>query len=350
MVFENKYSGGFSKIKYYYNGSSWIWGSPTYISSGNFPQLSAGSNSAKYLWTSGSNSPYTVSIGSETLTKSVPLAFEYSRELNFIDYTCGSSITMNIMQPQIVHKDGTVSLLSFVYGPPDSAVIDTKDILRYGNTQSFIPPSDIDSLKIQYSIRTIKSGNLLQDANTALSFDIYDPNTGNMLTRIDSKTISKGSDTTKNAYQINIPAANIRNSVKGIEVSIRPSIAGQIKGSQEMIASLGHIYKFNTEMGSGLLKEIIAETAMPKEYMLEQNYPNPFNPTTEIKYGIKEEGLVTLTIYDLLGREITTLVNENKPAGIYTVNFDASNLSSGVYFYSIKSSNFHQTKKMILMK
>ena len=185
------------------------------------------------------NSPYTVSIGSETLTKSVPLAFEYSRELNFIDNIAGSSITINIMQPQIVHKDGTVSLLPFVYGPPDSAVIDRKDILSYGNTQSFIPPSDIDSLKIQYSIRTIKSGNLLQDANTALSFDIYDPKTGNMLTRIDSKTISKGSDTTKNAYQINISAANIRNSVKGIEVSIRPSIACQIKGSQEMIASLG---------------------------------------------------------------------------------------------------------------
>ena len=94
----------------------------------------------------------------------------------------------------------------------------------------------------------------------------------------------------------------------------------------------------------------INDNQIPKEYYLSNAYPNPFNPTAEIKYAIKEDGLVTLKVYDMLGKEITTLVNENKPAGTYNVNFNASNLSSGVYLYSITAGNFHQTKKMVLTK
>jgi hypothetical protein len=85
-------------------------------------------------------------------------------------------------------------------------------------------------------------------------------------------------------------------------------------------------------------------------YSLEQNYPNPFNPTTKINYAIKEKGNVELKIFDLLGSEIATLVNEEKTPGNYEVFFDASNLSSGVYLYTIKSGSFVQTRKMLLMK
>lgn len=86
------------------------------------------------------------------------------------------------------------------------------------------------------------------------------------------------------------------------------------------------------------------------EFALEQNYPNPFNPTTKINYSIKEKGNVELKIFDLLGSEIATLVNEEKAPGNYEVFFDASNLSSGVYLYTIKSGSFVQTRKMLLMK
>jgi Secretion system C-terminal sorting domain len=88
----------------------------------------------------------------------------------------------------------------------------------------------------------------------------------------------------------------------------------------------------------------------PKEYGLDQNYPNPFNPTTQISYALKENGFVTIKVYDLLGKVVATLVNENKPAGFYTVNFDASRLSSGIYFYIIKTNNFFDRKKMIVLK
>ena len=89
---------------------------------------------------------------------------------------------------------------------------------------------------------------------------------------------------------------------------------------------------------------------VPNQYELDQNYPNPFNPSTTIKYSIEKAGSVTLKIYDILGREIKTLVNEEEPAGNYIVRFNADNLSSGIYFYSIHSGNFVQSKKMIVLK
>lgn len=86
------------------------------------------------------------------------------------------------------------------------------------------------------------------------------------------------------------------------------------------------------------------------DYSLAQNYPNPFNPTTKINYAIKEKGNVELKVFDLLGSEIATLINEEQNPGNYEVFFDASKLSSGVYLYTIKSGNFMQTRKMLLMK
>jgi chitodextrinase len=95
---------------------------------------------------------------------------------------------------------------------------------------------------------------------------------------------------------------------------------------------------------------IDGEETLPGKYSLSQNYPNPFNPSTIIKYQILKAGSVTLKIYDVLGKEIKTLVNEEKAAGSYSVNFNASLLANGVYFYQIKSGGFTATKKMILLK
>ncbi|MEE9448576.1 MAG: C25 family cysteine peptidase [Ignavibacteriaceae bacterium] len=113
------------------------------------------------------------------------------------------------------------------------------------------------------------------------------------------------------------------------------------------------------------------EMELPITFALEQNYPNPFNPSTKIRFTIptsplnpssrqggtgsyqgegQRERLITLKVYDVLGKEIATLVNEEKPAGTYEVEFDASSLSSGIYFYQLRAGSFNQTKKMLLLK
>ena len=85
-------------------------------------------------------------------------------------------------------------------------------------------------------------------------------------------------------------------------------------------------------------------------FHLSQNYPNPFNPITTISYQIPELSSVSLKVYDVLGDEVTTLINEEKPAGNYEVEFDGNNLTSGVYFYTLRAGTFAETEKMVLMK
>jgi|WetSurMetagenome_2_1015567.scaffolds.fasta_scaffold111421_1 hypothetical protein len=92
------------------------------------------------------------------------------------------------------------------------------------------------------------------------------------------------------------------------------------------------------------------EIKVLNEYTLNQNYPNPFNPSTVITYSIPISSKVTLTVYDVLGKLITTLVNEKQESGSYSVNFNASGLSNGMYFYKMQSDNFVKTNKMLLLK
>ena len=89
---------------------------------------------------------------------------------------------------------------------------------------------------------------------------------------------------------------------------------------------------------------------MPTVYSLSQNYPNPFNPTTTIKFGIPKAGDVSLAVYDILGRKVAELINGNLTAGYHTVNFNATNLASGVYFYRIEAGDFVSVKKLMLLK
>ncbi|HED37231.1 MAG TPA: T9SS type A sorting domain-containing protein [Ignavibacteria bacterium] len=141
-----------------------------------------------------------------------------------------------------------------------------------------------------------------------------------------------------------------------------------VQGSQRIeklpnggVISMGGI----TWRGSSL--PVISSTAMSEIYLtvtgiktelqnssnmfeLLQNYPNPFNPETAISFKLSSLSFVTLKVFDVLGREVATLVNEEKPTGKYVVKFNANNLPSGVYFYTINANNFHKVKKMILLR
>ena len=91
-------------------------------------------------------------------------------------------------------------------------------------------------------------------------------------------------------------------------------------------------------------------TSEPGKFTLSQNYPNPFNPVTRLDYSIPVQGFVSLKVYDALGKEVASLVNEKKNTGLYEVEFNGSGLSSGIYFYTLTADNFTETKRMILLK
>ena len=115
----------------------------------------------------------------------------------------------------------------------------------------------------------------------------------------------------------------------------------------------------NTEYGIGVLSsgtiEVMDMLAVPEEYSLTQNYPNPFNPSTTISFSIPSEGLVQVNVYDITGRLITGLVNGNLSAGYHDVIWDGtdmfgSNVSAGLYIYSLQAEGVSLTRKMVLMK
>ncbi|MBI2428903.1 MAG: T9SS type A sorting domain-containing protein [Ignavibacteriales bacterium] len=108
-----------------------------------------------------------------------------------------------------------------------------------------------------------------------------------------------------------------------------------------------------TTNGQSSLKKKQIKTFLvnsPSDYALDQNYPNPFNPNTTISYSLPKDGIVVIKIYDALGREVRTLVNEFKSTGRYTADFDASRLASGIYIYKLVSGDYSAVKKMILLK
>ena len=92
------------------------------------------------------------------------------------------------------------------------------------------------------------------------------------------------------------------------------------------------------------------KNSAPKEFQLMQNYPNPFNPTTTIIFDLPKQSHVTIKIYNILGQEVETLINETKKPGSYQLNFNAASLASGVYIYRIQAGDFTSTKKMMLIK
>jgi len=109
-------------------------------------------------------------------------------------------------------------------------------------------------------------------------------------------------------------------------------------------------FKFLDSVMNKASTVIAEELTNPTEFFLEQNYPNPFNPSTTISYSIPTSQFVTLKVYDVLGKEVATLVNEEKPAGSYEFEFNASNLASGIYFYQLRTGEIILTKKMVIIR
>ena len=119
---------------------------------------------------------------------------------------------------------------------------------------------------------------------------------------------------------------------------------------QMMFTGNGTIYLDNIYFSTMISDVREVENSFPSDFVLEQNYPNPFNPATNIRFSLPEANQVTLRVYDLLGQEVATLVNQFMNAGTFEVSFDASNLPTGIYTYSLTAGNFNSVKKMMLIK
>jgi len=157
-----------------------------------------------------------------------------------------------------------------------------------------------------------------------------------------------------------LPQKNGSVSITGDSTNLTPTImkAGYVYFWVEQDRSFGihnpaftvAILKAAIEAVGGITSINYSDSGIPMEYKLSQNYPNPFNPTTVINFSLRKAGNVYLAVYDALGREVKTLVNERMGAGNYKADWNATNYSSGIYFYRLRSGDFIQIKKMLLLK
>lgn len=132
-----------------------------------------------------------------------------------------------------------------------------------------------------------------------------------------------------------------------IASTVGQSAIGSVQ-SHEFQKNIGYWHQTGLSGGPPTSIEDLEE--IPNEFVLEQNYPNPFNPSTQIRFSIPEHSHVNLSVYNLLGQHITTLVNENRNPGWYDVTFDASGLSSGMFIYRIEARNHVETRHMMFVK
>jgi len=186
---------------------------------------------------------------------------------------------------------------------------------------------------------------LCEGSNVRFIVELIDATTGTVICAFDDVTYSESYiiPYSKIGYEVNT------DGIVSRDVRLRLSATTNLP-AQYSLSDVQSDYLTLAKNGTEYTKRNINGSSVVSEYSLDQNYPNPFNPVTTISYALPQDGLVILKIYDALGREVSTLVNEFKQTGRYTASLDASRLSSGVYIYTLTSGKYSATKKMVLVK
>ncbi len=347
MLCQNSASGAIRRR--YYDGTSWGAGT-TVTGSGRDPQLSVqfgGSTaSAKYVYTTGSQSPFPVVLGSESLSKTAGTVV-YTRALNVIDSATRASVTMELGVPQIETKSGGRIPINFTSDINDTVKFDIAMLLKSGATEEFTIPPDAASLILPVAIYGKNPSVVFGNKIGTLGVGVTDSRGGTVLATIGNTLSTAVQDVALEPSEIRLP---LQTGITGQTSLKLVPLIGSIRTDREMIFSLGHIYK--TVGGDSLGKAIplMNSDAKPTDYEVSQNYPNPFNPSTTIRYGLPSRAHVTLAVFNTLGQQVATLIQGEQKAGYHEVRFDGSTLPSGIYFYRIQAGTFTDTKKLLLVR
>jgi M6 family metalloprotease-like protein len=363
------HSGGRASLLWYdsqnnidkviYDGSNWSSIS-SIASSGKYVTTSITNNpggSAWAMWTSTSGPPYALLKGpanplSKTPAENGPnmiAGLKYSRELAIRDTSTGATLVLEVDEPQILNPDGSVSRIPFAT-VDDAVHYATPDLVKLLQTQAVILPSSQSTIRLKRSLCVNLAGQSLPATlNTMVAFEIVSSTTGSVLS---SQTVPVPESEAQNTVD-----SLVQFIVSGPQagVKFRVQLTGTL--SNQARAYLLHVYSPDTSNGS-LQREGPAQlaTGVPSETRLLQNYPNPFNPTTRIQYQLAEDSHVALRLYDILGREVRTLMEGEQQAGYYEVTLDGTQLASGIYLArmvvtdQLGKTKFTGLTKLILMK
>ncbi len=341
-------SGSVYKATYTYSTNS--WSTAQNMGAGQYPSASAAFGSdqpaGKYASMINSSAPYKIQIASETLQKSTEENGAYSRRVAVTD-AAGAMFIIDVHDVYFRTKNGDTKPLNFVAVDDTLLTLPLEEYWSYLETQPLGITSEEDSLIAEVNVYSQNPKSLLTTGRNALSLNFE------MVDRDSAKTISNlgnalSFDKSGNAA---FRLSGKISSLAGKNISLRPTLQGIAKNRHDLYYSLIHVHyddKLNKQTLPGSPNAVKA--GQITTYQLHQNYPNPFNPTTTLRFDLPEAGYVSLKVFDLLGNEVMTLVEEDKTAGAHRVELDGAKLQSGVYLSRLQAGVFSQTIKVTLLK
>lgn len=312
----------------------------------------------KQIYTGQSTPPlYTIVLNSDYLPKGDLLVDgEIRRAAEIADTSDNSYLRIELSEPVITLTSGDVIKMPFKeYNYSDTLGLTTENIFDYLQTELINIPNNAQSVTFKVEINasqpdTLSDGTLNTDPQTpfrTINFRLIVRDSSNiLLNNIGNYLLNNPSGLHNYIREFTINASILRR--KNVWMIPNINLSGTFN-QNNLYFTLVNVSIEGDSLGKGS-PQSDGKSNIPTDFSLGQNYPNPFNPITQIDYSLVNDGLVTLKIFDVLGKEVTTLVNEEKSAGKHSVKFDASSLSSGIYFYQLKTKDFVNTKKMILLK
>lgn len=309
-----------------------------------------------------SNGPYmgdaSVMISSAFNTSSSPYYFEPAGPI-------GSRLQKATPDQVTSGRGGTIVkgglLFNYVFGNlmvDDQSIdfVDAPDSLNFDNLDTLNGVLVTEPFRISKESRVVFTEDcgfvdsvgamrLLKDGkHIAYRVELVDDKTGKVLGTVRAETFDSSNVRADKMVPYLLDAKELRSKTIRAKITIMTNI------DSAKIALIKSYSEVDMTTGSNVQSVSLKSAAVITDYALGQNYPNPFNPTTKIRYTIPKDGMVTLKVYDVLGREVETLVNRQQTVGRYEVHFDGAQLASGVYFYRLVSGSHVITKKMLLMK
>jgi hypothetical protein len=347
--------------KYYGLGDNWIPDDPNtqlIAESGLYANVTHERQNTPIpiqIWTDQSDQPYSILYNSDYLPKGdLLVGGEIHRAAEITNGTDNSYLRIELNEPVITLTNGEQVKIPFKeYNYLDTLELTVENVFDYLQTELINIPNNAQSLTFKveilaYQPDTLSNGTINTNPQTpfrTINFRLLARDSSQILiNNIGNRLLNNLNGIHHYTKEVTVNASVLR----GRNIRVLPNINLSGTFNQNNL----HFTLINVSIeGDGIGKDFPEiDNLTPTEFSLDQNYPNPFNPVTTISYNIVGIQDVKLTVYDILGREIATLVNEQQQPGSYQVRWDASNAASGIYFYQLKTGGFIEIKKMILLK
>ncbi|MFZ5519434.1 MAG: C25 family cysteine peptidase [Candidatus Zhuqueibacterota bacterium] len=334
----------------YFNGSS--WSETVAATNGVHPGLSAGTTAAKYVWTSGTVSPYEIKISTEQLSKSNFENIVYHRASVLQDTANSSLLWVELGEIKLV--TGTIELeLPQLSIQNQNLSLTPATAFQYLDSELFVIPDESTNLAWYQNIygAGLQRLTAADSQNLVIKVQLLEVGSSNTITTLQEESLAATTEESRNKGYMTQDISDHRGKHVKLTVTVE-GLASKLAG---IVPGVTEIYLIKKEGVGKERPELLTNEQQPADFVLWQNYPNPFNAETTIRYQLPQASAVTLTIYNLLGQQIRRLVNERQLAGNYSIIWDSRDgqgtvLTSGIYVYRLEAGSFVSSKKLALIR